>query len=159
MSETIKNKVYKFSPTDSDDINLNKNDEVALWKSEVSPNDLGVLYLQGGGGVEKNPLSAYQLFKIATREFNDSAAMLNLSRMYEVGFPSAGIHKNPEKALHYLKKSALLNHPVGMYNLAHHYLENNELSKAEKWFMAAASAGDEDAAHNLALLQKMISSK
>lgn len=152
------NKVYKYSDyTDSDKVaeSESKKDEV-MWKSQVSPNDLGVLYLQGGGGVDKNTLSAYQLFKIATREFNDPAAMLNLSRMYEVGYPQSGIRKNPEKAFHYLKKSAALHHPIAMYNLACHYLENDEYAKAHKWFSEAAAAGDEDAAYNLKLLAQVM---
>lgn len=76
-----------------------------------------------------------------------ASALCNLGYFYSVGM--YGYLKDNKKAFNYTKKSAALNYPVGMYNLATYYYSGIgtkvNLTKAFEYYKMAADLGDRDA--------------
>jgi TPR repeat protein len=109
-------------------------------------------YLDGKGGVEKNPLLAMRHLRIAA-EGGQVAAMTRLAFIYDAG---EGVEKDRKKALKYFLKAATAGDEAACHRLGMIYLEGDGAIKdyetAVKWFKVSADAGSILTKKQLALM-------
>lgn len=108
-------------------------------------NDLGLLYLYGGDGIEQNKLEAEKLFLQAAEKGN-AEAQYNLALMYDEG---DGVKQDKAESVKWYLKSAEQGLPESQYNLGIMY-ENGEgvtqnHEEAVKLFQEAVRQGFKNA--------------
>lgn len=85
---------------------------------------------------------AVEYFKKAAK-LGSGEAQVNLANIYSDG--AKGIAKNNDLAVHWYELAVRKGMPEAAYNLAIHYLKENEELKYKKWMFRAAEMGDLDA--------------
>lgn len=122
--------------------------EAAKWyRTAANANDLdgiaalGVHYLNGDGGVEKDPARGLEMIRRAA-DRGSMRGLFMLARFYDAG--EAGLPKSPQRALEYFTQSANRGYARAAYNLAIIYRAPNngvvpqDLAAAREWVLKAA---------------------
>ena len=115
---------------------------------------IGVIYEEGGGGVEPDLTKAVAWYREAA-ELGLADAQFNLGNLYRTG---RGVEKDPRRAVVWYLKAAVQGMPVAQYNLALSYDTGIGAARnqtvAAKWYRSAAKQGDVDAMLGLAALYR-----
>lgn len=124
--------------------------EAVKWFNESNnrfPSDnleyqLGLIYLEGGFGIEQDYQKAIEFFNDSIKNFNQDA-LYQLGCMYRDG---KGVEKNYQKAIEFFDKGAKLGHSESKYELGLLYYCGLGIDKDEKmakiYFKEASSQGN-----------------
>jgi TPR repeat protein len=122
---------------------LNRVRDAALTGDADAMNRLGLMYLNGEGGLNKDETSAVQWFMRAA-EAGSAIAMNNLGAMYVSG--RGGLVANDEEGVRWYRKAAEAGCGPAMTNLAASYYEgranHQDYAEAMKWYRKAESVGE-----------------
>ena len=121
---------------------------------------LGNLYINGLGGLQRDPSQALRLFLLAAEGDNDksqnnvsSAVPCMLGLMYQIG---EGTPKDMPSAVRWYRVAAERGHPDAQNALGYRYLHGEGVplttEEALKWFLKAAEQGNWEAENNLATM-------
>jgi TPR repeat protein len=106
---------------------------------------LGLAYVRGEGGVEKDLAEAVKWFRLAA----DAGNMDGIQAMAEVYREGIGVKQDFAKAHHWSKKAAELGSRNDQRKVGHDYMNGRivpeDHAEAETWFRLAAEQGDADA--------------
>ena len=111
--------------------------------------NLGRMYHRGGGGVDKDPICACELYKLAADQ-GHHIAQYNLGTMYEQG---KGVIESDTFAFKYYQLSAAQGYANAQYNVGIYYASGtgveHSFTKAKEWWNKAAAQGHKEAIANL----------
>lgn len=137
-------------------------EEAAKWLKKIldcgdylGAYNLGVLYLEGGHGLEKDIVKAIEFFKVAS-EHNVAEAHYNLGTCYLKGL---GVQKSNARAVYFFEKSisAGMELPADMLFVIGFYYKSEvrDSGKAYNWFLKAADRGQVEAKVMLAEMYQL----
>lgn len=136
--------------------------EAAKWYERAAKqgivqaqHNLGILYSNGGHGIEKDLQKAREYFEQAAAQ-GFAKSQYNLGRMYQIG---NGVAPDHNLAVEYYLKAAEQGIVDAQYNLGAYYQNNAMIYKEYKdkaiyWYTKAAEQGHKKAQNNLRLLNK-----
>lgn len=111
---------------------------------------LGIVYLNGGDGMKKDPVEALKWLHAASLK-GDAAAQFEVAKMYAGG---TGVQRNDAEAFYWLQVAAEHGHPESQSLLGNFYQEGRGVIRnsveAVKWWRRAAAQGSVSAAGTLA---------
>ncbi len=152
QSEVVRNAPVHQVPDSANQVSLTRVAQLAAKGNPAAEAILGLRYLDGTGGTERNMPQAVK-YLTAAAEHGQAVAQYRLGTLYERG---DGVTASGAKASHWYQLAANQGNRKAMHNLAVAYASGStgkkDMAEAARWFTKAAALGLSDSQFNLAVL-------